>query len=274
MMGFPDNLNLRLMDARKIQASKLEALATGANRTELHRSVHAHSADIVKTNYLIDRHAAFNEGVDLIHRDDPEGPNLESFEGEQMEEELRNARRTQLETLQERKTEKQRSRAGTHARHFIPSELKNYLLMKMMILNDFSYTKTMLTGMPINLGGKTKNADWDNFILRVINRDLKLKDMVLRFLPACTSVKQFTTKLRESLLLANPHGILFLPKTQASFHVKPSSPKRLKVNRIIARCESSSSDEDTTDNEIIPGTQDQRLHSSPCAKGVKRTLQF
>ena len=262
------------MDARKIQASKLEALATGANRTELHRSVHAHSAEVVQTNYLIERHAAFNEGVDLLHRDDPEGPNLESFEGERIEEELRNARRTQLETLQEQETEKQRSRAGTHSRQFIPSELKNYLLMKVMILNDFSYTKTMLTGIPINLGGKTKRADWDNFILRVINPDLKLKDMVLCFLPACTSVKQFTTKLRESLLLANPHGILFLPKKPASFHVKPSSPKRLKVNRIIARCESSSSDEDNTDNEIIPRTPDQRLHSSPCSKGVKRTLEF
>ncbi len=85
----------------------------------------------------------------------------------------------------------------------------------------------MLTGIPINLGGKTKRADWDNFILRVINPDLKLKDMVLCFLPACTSVKQFTTKLRESLLLANPHGILFLPKKPASFHVKPSSPTQI-----------------------------------------------
>ena len=262
------------MDARKIQASKLEALATGANSKELHRSVHAHSAEVVKSNYLIERHAAFNEGVELIHRDDPEGPNLEIFEGEQMEEELRNARKKQLETLQERQTFQQRSRAGTHARQFIPSELKNYLLMKMMILNDFSYTKTMLTGIPINLGGKTKHADWDNFILRVINRDLKLKDMVLRFLPACKSVKQFSSKLRESLILANPHGILFLPKTQADYHGKPSSPKRLKVARIIARCESSSSDEDTTDNEIIPGTPDQRLNSSRCAKGAKRSLEF
>ena len=191
MMGFPDNLNMRLMDARKIQASKLDALATGDRRKILHKLVHAHSAAVVETNYLIERHAAFDEGVELLHRNDPEGPNLASFEGEHIEDELRIDQRKQLERLQERETEKLRSRGGTHSRQFIPSEMKNYLLMKVMLLNDFSYTKTMLSGMPDNLGGKTKRAYWDDFILRVINRDTKLKDMVLGFLPACISVKQF-----------------------------------------------------------------------------------
>ena len=95
--------------------------------------------------------------------------------------------------------------------------------MKVLILNDLTYMKTMLTRMPINLGGKSKQADWDDFILAVVNRDMKLKELVLGFLPACESVKQFTVKLRESLILANPHGIFFVSKKLANHHYKPSS---------------------------------------------------
>ena len=96
MIGFPENLIMRLMDSRKIQASKLDTLAPGDKRTVLHKSVHAHSAVVVKTNYLIERHAAFDEGVALLHQDDPEGPNLTSFEGEHIEDELTIAWRKQL----------------------------------------------------------------------------------------------------------------------------------------------------------------------------------
>ena len=44
--------------------------------------MHAHGAEVVETNYLLKRHAAFDEGVALLDQDDPEGPNLGSFEGE------------------------------------------------------------------------------------------------------------------------------------------------------------------------------------------------
>ena len=144
--------------------------------------------------------------------------------------------------------------------------------MKVLILNDLTYMKTMLTGMPINLGVKSTQADWDDFILVVVNSDMKLKESVLGFLPACESVEQFTVKLRESLILANPHGIFFVSKKLANYHYKTSTPKSLK--QIIARCASLSSDENESDDEAMPPTPDQRAASPLPSTGGKRALEF
>ena len=226
----------------------------------------------MESNYLIERQGAFNEGVAMIHQDDPEGPNLESHEAAHIDDELHIACQRQLQRIQECKTEKMRTKPGTHARQFIPSEIKNYLLMKVLLLNNLTYTKTMLTGMPINLGGRSKGADWDIFILSVVDRDPKLKSLVLGFLPKCNTVKQFTQKLRESLILANSHWILFVAQKQGGKHSEAKRPKRLK--RIAAPCEPSSSDEMPSDDEAVPPTPDQRTASPQPSKRVKPALDF
>ena len=92
----------------------------------------------------------------------------------------------------------------------------------------------------------------------VVNSDMKLKESVLGFLPACESVEQFTVKLRESLII--------------NYHYKTSTPKSLK--QIIARCASSSSDENESDDEAMPPTPDQRTASPLPSTGGKRALEF
>ena len=59
---------------------------------KVHKVLHAHSAEVDESDYLIDRQVAFNEGVEVLHRDDPKGPK-DSFEDERSEEEIRVARR-------------------------------------------------------------------------------------------------------------------------------------------------------------------------------------
>ncbi len=251
-MGFPENLKLRLMDCRKIQASKLDAIAPLDKRQALHKSVHAHNAEVVESNYLIERHRAFTEGTELLHKDDLEVKNPETIEPALTDEEFGIARRNQLQRLQESEAEKLRSKVGTNVRRFIPSEIKNYLLKKVLTLNDLTYTKVMLTKIPVNTGGRGRAAEWDNFILSVIANDPKLKSMVIGFLPKCISLKQLTQKLRESLLKANPHGIFFVAEKQAGKRGAAEKP----LKGIAARCESSSSDDDS---EIIPATPDKRV---------------
>ena len=92
-MGFLEELKIRLMDCRKIQASKLDAMAPLDKPQALHKSVHAHTAEVVKSNYLIDRHRAFTEGTELLHKDDLEVKNPETIEPAQTDEELVIARR-------------------------------------------------------------------------------------------------------------------------------------------------------------------------------------
>ena len=82
----------------------------------------------------------------------------------------------------------------------------------------------MLTKIPVNTGSRGRAAEWDNFIMSVIANDPKLKSKVIGFLPKCTSLKQLTQKLRESLLKANPHGIFFVADKQAGKHKAAEKP--------------------------------------------------
>ena len=207
-MGFSDDL--RLTDSRKIQSTALNEAISGGDQS-LHVAVHAHSAQTVLKNYIINPTLRYELGTALLHESLPVDEETREQDEAELAEMQANQRKLMLQ-IQQRESQQRRSGRTVGPRQSVSNSLRNEILYAVLECKDPIFTKMCLCDIPENRGGRRDfSAHFDNILLKFIISQPKLYQLAMSQMNLYTSVRDFCRKVHSSLKTFNRTAVTQSP---------------------------------------------------------------